>query len=118
MCWKLVDDISGEIICRSTIRSATEPGTAILQIDPLEPIPDLVEPLEDLIRSKTDDLLDDFMSLADFDTPLSHATKLSLVDSIPASTKLETWQDIERGEKHHEDTQQCYFQSSQPKSHV
>ena len=40
-----------------------------------------------------------------------------LVASIPSSTKSKTWQDIERGEEHHTDTQQQYFQSEQPKSH-
>ena len=86
MCWKLVDDVSGKIICRSTIHSAIEPGTANLQVDPLEPIPDPVEP--------TNQPLDNFMSLVDFDTPLSHTTKLGPVDSIPVNTKPKTWQDI------------------------
>ena len=40
MRWKLVDDVSGEIICRSTIRSAIKPGTANLQVDPLEILED------------------------------------------------------------------------------
>ena len=35
MCWKLVDDVSGEIVCRSTICSAIKPGTANLQVDPI-----------------------------------------------------------------------------------
>ena len=99
MCWKLVNDISEEIICRSTIRSAIEPGTANLQVDPLEP---LVEPVE---PNKTDGLLDNFMSLADFDTPLLYTMKLGPVDCIPACTTSKTWQDIKRGEEHHENTQ-------------
>ena len=37
MCWKLVDDNSGEIIGRSTIPSAIEPGTTNLLVNPLEP---------------------------------------------------------------------------------
>ena len=53
MCWKLVDDNSGEIICRSTIRSAIEPCTANLQVDPLEPLP---KPVEDVA---TANILDD-----------------------------------------------------------
>ena len=40
MCWKLVDDDSGEIICRSTIHSAIEPGSANLQVDPINSLPD------------------------------------------------------------------------------
>ena len=61
MCWKLVDDNSGEIINRSTIRSAIEPGSANLQVDPLEPIP---KPVDDVT-----DVLDDFMSLAILEHP-------------------------------------------------
>ena len=63
MCWKLVDDVSGELVCRSTIRSAIEAGTAYLQIGLLESLPDSVEPSELT-------LLDDFISLANFKTPL------------------------------------------------
>ena len=36
MCYKLVDDESGKIVCRSVIQSATELGTANLWIDPIE----------------------------------------------------------------------------------
>ena len=32
MCWKLVDNVRGELICRSTICSTIEPGTANLQV--------------------------------------------------------------------------------------
>ena len=85
MCWKLVDEVSAELICRSTIRSVIEPGTANLQVNPLEP----------LELTKTNGLLDNFISLADFDTSLM---KFGAVDSIPASTKSKTWQDIKRGE--------------------
>ena len=83
MCQKLVDDNSGEIVCRSTIRSTIKPGTANLQVqvDLLEP---LLKPLED---AATDDILDNFMSLADFETPLSHTTMLGPANSIPVSTK-------------------------------
>ena len=41
MCWKLVNDVSGEIVCRSTIRSAIEPGTTNLQVNPIEPNPEV-----------------------------------------------------------------------------
>ena len=102
MCWKLVDNNSEEIICRSTIRSAIESGTANLQIDPLETF----NPIEDNLSAN---ILDNFMSLADFDTPLSHTTMPGLVDSIPTITKSKVWQDIERGSvstvEHHKNTQ-------------
>ena len=65
MCWKLVNDVSVEKICRSTIWSAFEPGTVNLQVDPIEPKKE--DPVE---LTDNDKLLDDFMSLADFDTPL------------------------------------------------
>ena len=104
MCWKLVDDANGEIIYRSTIRSTIEPGTVNLQVGPLESIPDHIEHLEDPLPSETNDLLDDFMSLADFNTPFLHTTRLGPVGSIPACIKFRTWQDIERGSEHHEDT--------------
>ena len=77
MCYKLVDDESGKIICCSVIRSATEPGTANLRIDPIEPLP-----------FDADAILDEMMSTADFETPLSNVDP---VDSIPASTKSKTW---------------------------
>ena len=101
MCWKLVDDNSGEIINRSTIRSAIESGSANLQVDPLEHIP---KPIDD-----TTGVLDDFMSLADFDTPFSHVTSPSPIDSIPASTKSQVWQETIRDVEHYEDTQQRHF---------
>ena len=66
MCWKLVGDNSGEIINCSTICSAIEPGSANLQVDPSELI---AKPIDDTIY-----VLDDFMSLADFDTPRFHIT--------------------------------------------
>ena len=55
------------------------------------------------------------MSTADFGTPLS---RVDPVDSIPASTKSRTWQEMEQDnyEEHQEDVQQRYFYSSQPKS--
>ena len=60
MCLKLVDDNSEEIISRSTIQSATEPGTANLQVDPIEPVPDPIP------EPDSTDQLDDFMSMANF----------------------------------------------------
>ena len=77
MCWTLVDDNSGEIICRSAIRSAIESDTTNLQVDPVQSLPD---PIDD-----TKGLLNNFMSLTNFETPLP---QLGLVDSIPDSTKL------------------------------
>ena len=64
MCHKLVYDESGKIVCRSVIRSATEPGTANLQVDPIEPLP------PDTIRNtKPDAMLDEMMTSADFEIP-------------------------------------------------
>ena len=103
MCWKLVDDNSGEKVYRSTICSAIEPGTANLQVDPLEPLTMSVEPLEP-IGDHDHALLDDFMSLADFKTPLSHTTRPGPVNSIQASTKSKAWKDVERGVEPHENT--------------
>ena len=90
-----------------TIRSAIEPGSANLQVDPLELIS---QPID-----ATADVLDDFISLADFDTPLSHVTSPSPVDSIPANTKSQVWQETVQASENHEDTQQRHFHSSQPK---
>ena len=85
-CWKLVGDVSREIIYRSIIYSAIEAGTNNPQVDPLElKQTNLVELID------TDEILDNFMSLANFDTPLLHTTKLSPVDSMPVSTKSQTW---------------------------
>ena len=92
MCYKLVDDESGKIINRSVIRSATEPGTANLRVDPIEPLP-----------PDPDDVLDEMMSAADFGL-----SNVDPVDSIPASTKSKTWQEIERHNyvENQEDVQQ------------
>ena len=92
MCWKLVDDNSGEIINRSTIRSAIEPGAANLQVDPIEPIPEPTTPPTEAPTNDT--LLNDFMSLADFATPISTSIP---IESIPDSTKSKLWQDAEHG---------------------
>ena len=108
---EFVDDVSGEIIYRSTIRSAIEPDTANLQVDLIKPRPE-----ENLETTEDNGLLDELMSLAYFKTPFSHLNYTDLAALIPSSTKSKTWQDIKRGENHHEDTQQCYFQSEQPKS--
>ena len=43
---------------------------------------------------------------------------LGPVDPIPASTKSESWQDIERGIEHPEDIQQHYFHSNQSNNHL
>ena len=67
MNYKLVDDESGKIICRAVIRSATEPGTANLRVDPIKPLsPDAIR------NTKPDAVLDELMTLADFETPFSH----------------------------------------------
>ena len=50
ICWKLVDDNSRERVCRSTIRSATEPGAANLQVDRFKPLPKPIDdaPIDDI----------------------------------------------------------------------
>ena len=86
MCYKLVDDKNGKITCRLVIRSATEPGTANLYIDPTKPLP-----ADTLHNTKPDAMLDDLMTLAYFETSLSHLNEKDPVDLIPASTKSKTW---------------------------
>ena len=58
-------------------------------------------------------MVDEFMSLTDFETAITQLAEKELIDSIPASTKSKTWQEMERGkqEGHHDDTQQHYFHS-------
>ena len=55
MCYKLVGDETGKIINRSVICSVTEPSTANLRVDPIEPLP-----------PDPDDVLDEMMSAANF----------------------------------------------------
>ena len=100
MCYKLVDDESGKIVCCAVIRSATEPGTANLRIDPIEPLPpDAIHSIESYA------MLNELVTLADLKTPLSHLDETYPVDSIPASTKSKTWQETERRKQveHQED---------------
>ena len=49
MCWKLVDNNSGDVINQSNIRSAIEPGSANLQVDPLELLPNTVDDDTDVL---------------------------------------------------------------------
>ena len=70
MCYKLVDEESGKIICRSVIRSATEPSTDILRIDPIEPLPP-----DATHNTNPDAMLDEMMTAADFKTPFSDVSK-------------------------------------------
>ena len=111
--YKLVDDESGKMICQSVIRSATEPGTANLRVDPIKPLP-----LDVIRNTEPAAMLDEMMTRADFKTLLSNVDMVDPVDSIPASTKSKTWQEMEQGRqlKHQEDIQQHYFRSYQPKS--
>ena len=111
MCFKIVDNDSGEIIRRSTIRSTNKPSTANLQVDPLEPPPSVDD-------NDDDDVLDDFISLADFATPFHPKNQSDPVNYIPESTKSKTWQDIKQVGEYPEDTQQRHFQPEQPKSTV
>ena len=111
MCYKLVDDKSGKIICRSVIRSVTEPGTANLCVDPIEPLP------PDVIRNtEPDAMLNEIMTRANFKTSLSNVKMVDPVDLIPASTKSKTWQEMEQDRQleHQKDIQQRYFYSYQP----
>ena len=112
MCYKLVDDESGNIVCRSVIRSATEPGTANFRIDPIKPLPP-----DAIHNTEPNAMLDELMTMADLKTSLSHLNEQNPVDSIPASTKSKTWQEMERNKQveHQEDLQQRSFHSSQPK---
>ena len=77
--FKIVDDDSREIIRQSTIRSANKPDTANLQVDPLEPPPSVI--------IDNTDVLEDFISLADFAAPFNTKKQSDPVDSIPDSTK-------------------------------
>ena len=102
MCYKRVDDKSGKTVCQSVIRSATEPGTANLCIDPIEPLP------TDAIHStEPDAMLDEMMTIADLNTPLLHFNEKDPVDLIQASTISKTWQEIEisKHTEHQEDLQ-------------
>ena len=75
-----------------------EPGSANLQVGLVKPLSNTIVP------SNNSKLLDDFMSLANFETPLSTS---SPVDTIPDSIKSKVWQDIERGiisGEHNEDS--------------
>ena len=115
MCYKLVDEESGKIICRSVIRAATEPGSANLRMDPIKPLP------------PPDAMLDEMMTAADFKTPVSSDKKKVPVDSIPSTTDTKNWREMERSKQveyqenlqqqyygHPEDVQQRHFNSHQP----
>ena len=82
-----VDEESGKIICRSVIRAATEPGSANLRIDPIEPLP------------PPDPVLDEMMTAADFQAPFSGDKKKVPVDSIPSTTDTLNWREMERSKQ-------------------
>ena len=63
MCWKLVDNKRGNIICRSVIQSAIKPGTTNLQVDAIESLSDDATTIHDIEENA---ILDRFMSLANF----------------------------------------------------
>ena len=101
MCYKLVDDESGKIVCLSIIRSATEPGSANLRIDPIKPLP------PDVIHSTEPDTMpDELMTLAEFKIPLLHLDEKDPVNLIPVNTKSKPWQEMERS-KRHDDDEKC-----------
>ena len=81
MCYKLVDNNSWKKICRSIICLATKPGTANLQVNPIEPL------LKNVILDiEEDTMLDKFMSLADFETPFSNENKKGPVNGWTGTT--------------------------------
>ena len=83
MCYKLVDEESGKIICRSVIRAATEPGSDNLRVDPIEPLP------------PTDAQLDEMIETADFKTPVSSTSKEVPPFSLPPTTDTMNWREME-----------------------
>ena len=90
MCYKLVDDESGKIICQLVIRSATEPSTANLCVNPIKPLPP-----DAIYNTEPDAMLEELMTLANFETPFFQRDEKDTVDLIPTSTKLKTWQQME-----------------------
>ena len=86
--YKLIIDNNGKIICRSDIRLVIKPGSANLQVDSIKPLPN-----DALMDTEMDTILDKFMSLADFKTPVSQPNKKWLVNSIRISTKSKIWQE-------------------------
>ena len=102
-----------KIICRSVIRSATELGTANFCVDLIKPLP-----VNALHNTEPNAMLDELITLTDFETPLSHLDEKDPVVLIPASTKSKTWRNMERSKQieHQEDIQQRHFYSSYPKS--
>ena len=63
-------------------------------------------------------MLDEMMTLADFETPFPDVDMEDPASLIPASTKSKTWQEIEKYKQveHQKNIQQRYFYSNQPKS--
>ena len=112
MFYKLVNDESGKIVCRSVIRSATEPGTANFRVNPIEPLPPYT-----IHSTELDAMLDEMMTTADLNTPFSHLNEKDPIDLIPVSTKSKQGKKWKRDKhvEHQKDIQQRYFQSSQPK---
>ena len=91
MCYKLVDDGGGKIVCRSVIHSTTEPGTANLRIDPIEPSSPVA-----VRNTEPDTMLDELMTHAEFGIPLSNIDMVDPIDSIPTSTKSRPWQEMDQ----------------------
>ena len=96
MYWKLVDDVSGEIIVRSTIYLKIELGIANLQVDPIEAIKENFEATPD------DNLHTEIFSLIND-------------DPIKALPTHKSWFGGERVHEHHEDNQQRHFHLEQSK---
>ena len=102
MCYKLVNDKSRKIVCRSVIWSATGPSTTNLQIDPIEPLPPDAIP-----NTELDAMLDEMMIFADFEISLSDVDMNDPVVFIQASIKSKIWQEMEKDRQmeHQEDVQ-------------
>ena len=77
MCYKLVEGNNGKIICRSIIYSVTKSETANLQVDPIKNLSD-----NSILDTEEKNMLDNFMTLDDFETPISHRNKKESVNSI------------------------------------
>ena len=109
MCYKLVDDKIGKIICRLVIRSVTEPDTSNLCVDLIEPLPP-----DAITYTESDVILDELMTLSDLEILFSHRNEKDPIGLILTSIKSTTWQEIERSKQkeHREDLQQRHFHSS------
>ena len=104
MTFKIITDDTGEEICRSLIRSAIEPGTQNLQLDPV------ITPTQGNLLTPTQ-----------APTPVDAGTIENLMSPtgfISPIVKSEGMEDINRVMDPIGDTQQRHFQYQQPPSNV